>query len=67
MDNTEKPFIVNDDGSVEWQCHKCSEPLLIYKGDKMTIVVGEGGVVDGIMCTMCAKKAEAKDGRQAPI
>lgn len=61
-----KPYIVNGDGSVEWQCHQCSEPILIFKGDSMVVVVGENGIVDGILCNECAKtdrKEEAKDGR----
>jgi hypothetical protein len=51
-----RPYIVNGDGSVEWQCHRCAEPILIYKDDVMTIVVGEGGVVAGVLCELCARK-----------
>lgn len=62
-----KPYTINPDGSVEWQCLYCSEPILIYKGDAMTVVVGEVGMVDGILCTVCAKRRdsvkEATDGR----
>lgn len=60
-----KHFILNGDGSVEWQCHKCDEPILIYKGDAIVVVVGDHGVVDGILCNKCAKpdNKEAKDGR----
>lgn len=66
MSKKMKPYILNSDGSVEWQCHKCSEPILIYKGDSMVVVVGERGMVDGILCNHCAKpkkKETAKDGR----
>lgn len=61
-----KPFTQNEDGSVEWQCHKCSEPILMFPGDAMTVVVGDGGIVDGVLCAVCAKtpgSKEAKDGR----
>lgn len=54
-----KPYTVNKDGSVEWQCLDCSEPILIYKGDAMTVVVGEGGIVEGILCTVCAKRRDS--------
>lgn len=61
-----KPFTRNSDGSVEWQCHECSEPILMFPGDPMTVVVGEHGVVDGVLCTVCARTAgnkESTDGR----
>ena len=55
-----KQFLVNGDGSVEWQCLQCKEPILIYKGDSMVVVVGDHGVVDGILCNHCAKPENRK-------
>lgn len=61
-----KDYICNGDGSVESQCLDCNDAILIYKCDAMTVVVGEGGIVDGILCTVCAKRRdslkEATDG-----
>jgi hypothetical protein len=53
--------ICHPDGSVEWRCLKCGEPLLIFKGDRITVSVGDAGVVDGVVCEICTDK-EAKDG-----
>ena len=61
-----KPYITNTDGSVEWQCNECCEPILLFPKDAVTIVVGDHGVVDGVLCEPCARKKqsgeEATDG-----
>jgi hypothetical protein len=51
-----KPYITNTDGSVEWQCSHCCEPILLFPRDAVTVVVGDGGVVDGVLCERCALK-----------
>lgn len=62
-----KDYIVNKDGSVEWQCNTCSEPMLLFPDDAVTVIVGEGGVVSGVLCERCTKRSrdsqEATDGR----
>jgi hypothetical protein len=56
--------IRHPDGSVEWRCLKCGEPLLLFKGDPITVSVGDGGVVDGVVCEICSQlRTEATDGR----
>jgi hypothetical protein len=57
--------IRHPDGSVEWRCLKCGEPLLMFKGDPITVSVGEGGVVEGVLCNICADEPskEPTDGR----
>jgi hypothetical protein len=57
--------IIHPDGSVEWRCVRCGEPLLIFKGDPITVSVGEGGVVEGVVCNMCKDepRKEAAHGR----
>jgi hypothetical protein len=65
-----KPYIANADGSVEWQCNLCCEPILLFANDAVTVIVGGNGVVDGVLCEMCARKKEASskeatDGTQA--
>lgn len=66
MSHQAKPPIVHPDGSVEWQCLGCREPLLLFKGDPMVVRVGDGGEVEGILCEPCARESnqgDAKDGR----
>jgi hypothetical protein len=62
-----KPYITNADGSVEWQCNECCEPILLFPKDAVTVVVGEAGAVDGVLCEPCARikhfGEEAADGR----
>jgi len=62
-----KPYIANADGSVEWQCYECCEPILLFPKDAVTVVVGEAGAVDGVLCELCARNKqsgeEAKHGR----
>jgi hypothetical protein len=53
-----KEYIVNGDGSVEWQCNECSEPMLLFPSDAVTVVVGERGVVAGVICERCANKRQ---------
>jgi hypothetical protein len=56
-----KPYITNTDGSVEWQCNECCEPILLFPKDAVTVVVGEGGVVDGVLCEPCARRKQSEE------
>jgi DNA-directed RNA polymerase subunit RPC12/RpoP len=57
--------ITHPDGSVEWACMKCGEPLLMFKGDPIAVSVGENGEVDGVVCERCSdlNGQEAQHGR----
>lgn len=46
--------IKHSDGSVEWPCLVCGEPILMFPGDAVDIKVGAGGAVAGAYCTKCA-------------
>jgi hypothetical protein len=58
-----KPYITNTDGSVEWQCNQCYEPILLFPSDTVTAVVGEGGLVYGVLCEQCARKTHLAGDR----
>lgn len=52
-----KDPIVNKDGSVEWQCKECGEPMLLFPSDAVAVVVGEHGDT-GVLCERCANKRQ---------
>lgn len=46
----------NKDGSVEWSCLRCGEPLLVFPGDYISVRVGDDGVVEGLLCESCVNR-----------
>lgn len=47
----------NKDGSVEWSCLYCGQPLLSFVGDHISVRVGDDGEVQGVLCEICVKQA----------
>ena len=45
--------IKHSDGSIEWPCLVCGEPILMFPGDTVDIKVGKGGAAVGAYCTKC--------------
>jgi len=44
----------NKDGSEEWPCNVCLEPLLIFPGDEVAKLGGK----PGYLCTKCASRSK---------
>jgi hypothetical protein len=54
-----RPFdpTVHEDGSIEAVCYGCGEPLLLYVGDGLDLIVIDDEVA-GVSCTRCRSLVE---------
>jgi hypothetical protein len=58
-------YRANPDGSWEWACYWCNEPLLVHPEDEVCAVTTKAGQFAGIQCSVCEIKHKGKFARRA--
>ena len=58
-------YHANPDGSWEWVCYWCNEPLLVYPEDHVGAVTTKDGRFAGVQCRSCEIERKGQYGYHA--
>ena len=58
-------FTMKLDGSWEWACYWCREPLIVFPDDLIAAVHTVDGEIGGIQCSQCQAKHQGEYAEEA--